>query len=207
MGKTTNILDLNNRLTKVEKGNVAQNNYNSLKNRPKINGNLLTGDKTGVQLGLAEAQDITDINTAIGNMSDLDTTATNLVGAVNEVVDSLAEVVYASANVGGIYTGGTEYKLNSFTIVDSGIYLIIGKQYMTPDETYNYSRPTLKINKNNNMIAQKVYAIKQSLDITSVIHCNSNDVISLMLICNNDVSNLNNDNTASSLNIVKLSNK
>lgn len=58
MGKTTNILDLNNRLEKVEKENVAQNNYNSLKNRPKINGNLLTGDKTGAQLGLAEAQDI-----------------------------------------------------------------------------------------------------------------------------------------------------
>ena len=62
MGKTTNILDLNNRLEKVEKENVPQNNYNSLKNRPKINGNLLTGDKTGAQLGLAEAQDIIDIN-------------------------------------------------------------------------------------------------------------------------------------------------
>ena len=85
MGKTTNILDLNNRLEKVEKKNVAQNNYNSLKNRPKINGNLLTGDKTGSQLGLVEAQDITDINTAIGNMSDLSTTATDLVGAINEV--------------------------------------------------------------------------------------------------------------------------
>lgn len=59
---TTNILDLNNRLTKVEKENVAQNNYNSLKNRPKINGNLLTGDKTGTQLGLAEAQDVNKLN-------------------------------------------------------------------------------------------------------------------------------------------------
>ena len=58
MAKTTNILDLNNRLEKVEKEKVAQNNYNSLKNRPKINGNLLTGDKTGTQLGLAEAQDV-----------------------------------------------------------------------------------------------------------------------------------------------------
>lgn len=62
MAKTTNILDLNNRLEKVEKENVSQNNYNSLKNRPKINGNLLTGDKTSAQLGLADAQDITDIN-------------------------------------------------------------------------------------------------------------------------------------------------
>ena len=69
MGKTTNILDLNNRLTKVEKENVAQNNYNSLKNRPKINGNLLTGDKTGVQLGLAEAQDITNINEGLSKLN------------------------------------------------------------------------------------------------------------------------------------------
>lgn len=64
---TTNILDLNNRLTKVEKENIAQNSYTSLKNKPKINGNLLTGDKTGAQLGLAEAQDIS-------NLSDLATT-------------------------------------------------------------------------------------------------------------------------------------
>ena len=79
MGKTTNILDLNNRIEKLEKENVAQNNYNSLKNRPKINGNLLTGDKTGAQLGLADAQDI-------GNLSALTTTdKTSCVGAINEV--------------------------------------------------------------------------------------------------------------------------
>lgn len=92
MGKTTNILDLNNRLSKVEKENVAQNNYNSLKNRPKINGNLLTGDKTGAQLGLADAQDITDINTDIGDMSDLGTTATDLVGGINEVNGKLNQI-------------------------------------------------------------------------------------------------------------------
>lgn len=69
MGKTTNILDLNNRLSKVEKENVAQNNYNSLKNRPKINGNLLTGDKTGLQLGLAQAQDVDKLVDAISELS------------------------------------------------------------------------------------------------------------------------------------------
>ena len=116
MGKTTNILDLNNRLEKVEKENVAQNNYNSLKNRPKINGNLLTGDKTGSQLGLAEAQDITDINTAIGNMSDLETTATNLVGAINEAMNNIqnlvtTDLVYATE---GIVIAGNS--MASFTI-------------------------------------------------------------------------------------------
>ena len=87
MGKTTNILDLNNRLTKVEKENVAQNNYNSLKNRPKINGNLLTGDKTGAQLGLAEAQDI-------GDLSNLTTTdKSSCVAAINEVVSGLTNLI------------------------------------------------------------------------------------------------------------------
>lgn len=86
MGKTTNILDLNNRLEKVEKENVAQNNYNSLKNRPKINGNLLTGDKTGTQLGLANAQDI-------GNLSDLNTTdKSSAVVAINEVDGGLTDL-------------------------------------------------------------------------------------------------------------------
>ena len=86
MGKTTNILDLNNRLEKVEKGNVSQNNYNSLKNRPKINGNLLTGDKTGAQLGLAEALEV-------GSLSALTTTdKSSTVAAINEVNNGLTNI-------------------------------------------------------------------------------------------------------------------
>ena len=100
MGKTTNILDLNNRLTKVEKENIAQNNYNSLKNRPKINGNLLTGDKTSTQLGLANAQDI-------GNLSDLNTTdKSSCVGAINEV--------NGKANTYGTYTISNATSLSDF---------------------------------------------------------------------------------------------
>ena len=62
---TTNILDLNNRLTKVEKENVAQNNYNSLQNRPKINGNLLTGNKTAAQLGLVSSEEMTPSSSSV----------------------------------------------------------------------------------------------------------------------------------------------
>lgn len=58
MAKTTNILDLNNRLTKVEKENVAQNSYISLKNKPKINNVTLTGNKSSSDFGLAAAGDI-----------------------------------------------------------------------------------------------------------------------------------------------------
>ena len=58
MGKTTNILDLNNRLEKVEKENVAQNSYTSLKNKPKINGVTLTGNKSLADIGAVATADI-----------------------------------------------------------------------------------------------------------------------------------------------------
>lgn len=69
MGKTTNILDLNNRLEKIEKEKVAQNSYTSLKNKPKINGHILTGDKSSSDLGLAAASDITGLQSAINEVS------------------------------------------------------------------------------------------------------------------------------------------
>ena len=104
MVKTTNILDLNNRLEKVEKENVAQNSYTSLKNKPKINSHILTGDKSSSDLGLAAAGDITDINNAIGNMSDLVTTARDLVGAINEEMNNIqnlvtTDLVYATEDI------------------------------------------------------------------------------------------------------------
>jgi len=55
---TTNILDLNNRLTRMEKENVAQNSYTSLKNKPKINGVTLTGNKSLADIGAAAAADL-----------------------------------------------------------------------------------------------------------------------------------------------------
>jgi len=74
MGKTTNILDLNNRLTKIEKENVAQNSYTSLKNKPKINNVTLTGNKTLADIGAAAAADVGDIKGRSGlsiNFADL----------------------------------------------------------------------------------------------------------------------------------------
>ena len=57
---TTNILDLNNRLTKVEK-DVAPNSYTSLKNKPKINSVTLTGNKSLADIGAAAASDLTNL--------------------------------------------------------------------------------------------------------------------------------------------------
>lgn len=80
MANTTNILDLNNRLTKVEKENVAQNSYTSLKNKPKINGVTLTGNKSLADIGVAAAADL-------GALTDLTTTdKSSCVAAINEVV-------------------------------------------------------------------------------------------------------------------------
>lgn len=67
MGRTTNILDLNNRLAKVEKENIAQNSYTSLKNKPKINGVTLTGNKSLADIGAAAAADLT---TLAGEVND-----------------------------------------------------------------------------------------------------------------------------------------
>lgn len=90
MAKTTNILDLNNRLEKVEKGNVAQNSYTSLKNKPKINGVTLTGNKSLSDIGSAAAADLTALAGDVGDKSQLNTTdKSSTVAAINEVNNNL----------------------------------------------------------------------------------------------------------------------
>lgn len=86
MAKTTNILDLNNRLEKVEKENVAQNSYTSLKNKPKINGVTLTGNKSLADIGAAAASDLAALAGDVGDKTQLNTTdKTSTVAAINEV--------------------------------------------------------------------------------------------------------------------------
>lgn len=92
---TTNILDLNNRLTKVEKENIVQNSYTSLKNKPKINGVTLTGNKSLADIGAAAAADVGDIT--LLNTTD----KSSVVGAVNEVngvINALNSRVMTSGN-------------------------------------------------------------------------------------------------------------
>lgn len=92
MGKTTNILDLNNRLEKVEKNNVAQNSYTSLKNKPKINGVTLTGNKSLADIGAAAADEL-------GDPADLTTTnKTSAVSAINEVNEELSDLASLKGN-------------------------------------------------------------------------------------------------------------
>jgi len=89
---TTNILDLNNRLTKVEKGNVAQNSYTSLKNKPKINSVTLTGNKSLADIGAADAADL-------GDLTQLTTAnKTSAVAAINEVNEGLSDLASLKGN-------------------------------------------------------------------------------------------------------------
>ena len=117
MGKTTNILDLNNRLEKVEKENVAQNNYTSLKNKPKINGVTLTGNKSLADIGAAAAADLNTLAGDVGDKTQLTTTyKDDLVGAINEAINNIqnlvtTDLVYATE---GIVIAGNS--MASFTI-------------------------------------------------------------------------------------------
>ena len=102
-----------------------------MKNRPKINGNLLTGDKTGSQLGLAEAQEV-------GNLSDLNTTdKSSCVGAINEVNGKIGNLstgtlrfypIVAQNNIAAV----TLPKANSYSIVS---LTILGNSTEIPEAT------------------------------------------------------------------------
>ena len=76
---TTNILDLNNRLTKVEQ-DLAPNSYTSLKNKPKINGVTLTGNKSLSDIGAATAADLTVL---AGVVNELNNVASELIAALS----------------------------------------------------------------------------------------------------------------------------
>ena len=114
MTKTTNILDLNNRLEKVEKENVAQNSYTSLKNKPKINNVTLTGNKSSSDLGLAAAADLTALAGDVGNKANLTTTnKDDLVVAINELNSGLTALISKL-----IFGGYSNYYRTTETSID-----------------------------------------------------------------------------------------
>ena len=123
MGKTTNILDLNNRLAKVEKGNVAQNNYTSLKNKPKINNVTLIGNKSLADIGAASAADLT---TLAGVVNDLNNVTSELItelsvpGITLTWIDNNPEshkairvgnlvIVNVGLDINGVFTGAKDW--------------------------------------------------------------------------------------------------
>lgn len=122
MAKTTNILDLNNRLEKVEKENVAQNSYTSLKNKPKINNVTLTGNKSLADIGVAAA-------------ADLNTLAAFILGDGSGIHNAL----YRGKNLGTSFTTAqsTAIRDGSFTDLYIGDYWTInGTVYRIADFDY-----------------------------------------------------------------------
>ena len=123
---TTNILDLNNRLTKVEQENVAQNSYTSLKNKPKINSVTLTGNKSLADIGAAAASDLTTLAGDVGNLSALTTTdKSSCVGAINELKSGL--MVKPTIISSGFITEGSHVDVE---IVDTeSLYVVYCAKY------------------------------------------------------------------------------
>lgn len=134
MGKTTNILDLNNRLTKVEKENVTQNSYTSLKNKPKINNVTLTGNKSLADIGAAAAADLTTLAGDVGNKTNLTTTnKDDLVSAINEVNSGLNDVTNVTVTTEHqSITTSTVYakKLGKILLVSGYFYIASGQDIL-----------------------------------------------------------------------------
>lgn len=103
---TTNILDLNNRLTKVEK-DVAPNSYTSLKNKPKINNVTLTGNKSLADIGASAAADVGD--KTLLNTTDKSST----VAAINEVNDGLTNLNSRVVTSGNTTVKSVNFKCRS----------------------------------------------------------------------------------------------
>lgn len=78
-------------------GSGGTSNYNDLSNKPQINGNVLSGNKTATALGLASAShthttsEITDISTTYATKSYVD----ELVGDIETALDTLNSTMEA----------------------------------------------------------------------------------------------------------------
>lgn len=207
MAKTTNILDLNNRLEKVEKENVAQNSYTSLKNKPKINGVTLTGNKSLADIGAAAAADLTTLAGDVGDKTQLNTTdKSSTVAAINEVntkVDNItSKIIYDAANTGGRYTQNTDQVINTFTATEAGSYLIIGSQYLPYEGAFR--RCELQLMINNIPAKHRVFEAFHTLFVEDFVSLAVGDVVKLRVRTDVDIQSLNTDLYTSFMKVVKL---
>ena len=86
-------LDDNGELTATGGGSGGTTNYNDLSNKPQINGNTLSGNKTSAQLGLASASDIPTVPITAIQKNGTGITPVN--GTVNITVPTTAADVSA----------------------------------------------------------------------------------------------------------------
>ena len=70
-------------------GEGGTTNYNELQNKPQINGEELTGNKTAADLGLATAAEAGELRTNLGTLTGQVTELAELVGAVNAQLEEV----------------------------------------------------------------------------------------------------------------------
>lgn len=92
-------LDDNGELTATGGGSGGTTNYNDLSNKPQINGNTLSGNKTSAQLGLASTSDIPTV--PITAIQKNGTGITPVSGTVNITVPTQASDINAATATQG----------------------------------------------------------------------------------------------------------
>ena len=92
-------LDSNGELTATGGGSGGTTNYNDLSNKPQINGNTLSGNKTSAQLGLASTSDIPTV--PITAIQKNGTGITPVSGTVNITVPTQASDINAATATQG----------------------------------------------------------------------------------------------------------
>lgn len=110
-------LDDNGELTATGGGSGGTTNYNDLSNKPQINGNTLSGNKTSAQLGLASASDIPTV--PITAIQKNGTGITPVSGTVNITVPTTAADVLALPDTTK-YAAALSLTINSSTFVMTG---------------------------------------------------------------------------------------
>ena len=111
-------LDDNGELTATGGGSGGTTNYNDLSNKPQINGNTLSGNKTSAQLGLASASDIPTV--PITAIQKNGTGITPVSGTVNITVPTTAADVSALPDT-------TKYAAALSLTINSSTYVITGQ--------------------------------------------------------------------------------
>ena len=110
-------LDDNGELTATGGGSGGTTNYNDLSNKPQINGNTLSGNKTSAQLGLASASDIPTVPITAIQKNGTGITPVN--GTVNITVPTTAADVSALPDTTK-YAAALSLTINSSTFVMTG---------------------------------------------------------------------------------------
>ena len=120
-------------------GTGGTTDYNALDNKPQIEGNTLTGNKTADDLGLMSK---TDINSALTNKADKSTTytKTEVDGAINTAISGKADTSYVDEQLEDkvdvtTYTAGLANKADKTELADKADTSYVNTQLANKADT------------------------------------------------------------------------